>query len=238
LYSTFLARGLDQVIQDVCLQKLPVVLAVDRAGLVGEDGPTHHGVFDLSYLSMVPGLTVMAPMDEAELAAMLEFATGYVGGPIAIRYPRGGSGLQPRTTLSPVEIGKAELLREGDSGCVLAVGYMSCVASRAADILKERGLSVTLVNSRFVKPLDRGLILSLADRHRVIVTIEENVLAGGFGSSVSELVERSGKASRVASVGLEDRFYEQGPRSWLLDQAGLSPEKLADRLQQILKHHA
>jgi 1-deoxy-D-xylulose-5-phosphate synthase len=238
LYSTFLARGLDQVIQDVCLQKLPVVLAVDRGGLVGEDGPTHHGVFDLSYLSMVPGLTVMAPMDEAELAAMLEFATGYVGGPIAIRYPRGGSGLQPRTTLAPVELGKAELLREGDSGCVLAVGYMSCVASRAADILRDRGLSVTLVNSRFVKPLDQGLILSLADRHRVIVTIEENVLAGGFGSAVSELVERSGKAPRVASIGLEDRFYEQGPRSWLLDQAGLSPEKLADRLQQILTPHS
>ena len=238
VYSTFLARGLDQVIQDVCLQKLPVVLAVDRGGLVGEDGPTHHGVFDLSYLTMVPGLTVMAPMDEAELAAMLEFAIGYVAGPISIRYPRGGSGSQPRTTLAPVELGKAELLREGNSGCVLAVGYMSCVASRAADILRDRGLSVTLVNSRFVKPLDQGLILSLADRHRVIVTVEENVLAGGFGSAVSGLVERSGKASRVASVGLEDRFYEQGPRSWLLDLAGLSPEKLADRLQQILTPYA
>jgi 1-deoxy-D-xylulose-5-phosphate synthase len=238
VYSTFLARGLDQVIQDVCLQKLPVVLAVDRGGLVGEDGPTHHGVFDLSYLSMVPGLTVMAPMDEVELAAMLEFAIGNVAGPIAIRYPRGGSGTQPRTTLAPVELGKAELLREGDSGLVLAVGYMSCVASRAADILRDRGLSVTLVNSRFVKPLDQGLILSLADRNRVIVTVEENVLAGGFGSAVSELVERSGKTSRVASVGLEDRFYEQGPRSWLLDQAGLSPEKLADRLQQILTPYA
>ena len=238
VYSTFLARGLDQIIQDVCLQKLPVVLAVDRGGLVGEDGPTHHGVFDLSYLSMVPGLTVMAPMDEAELAAMLEFAIRYVAGPIAIRYPRGGSGPQPRPSLAPVELGKAEVLREGDGGCVLAVGYMSCVASRAADILRDRGLSVTLVNSRFVKPLDQDLILSLADRHRVIVTIEENVLAGGFGSAVNELVERSGKASRVASVGLEDHFYEQGPRSWLLDQAGLSPEKLADRLQQILTPHS
>ncbi len=238
VYSTFLARGLDQVIQDVCLQKLPVVLAVDRGGLVGEDGPTHHGVFDLSYLGMVPGLTVMAPMDEAELAAMLEFSVGYAGGPTAIRYPRGGSGSPPRPGLAPVELGKAEVLREGDSGCVLAVGYMSCVASRAADMLKDRGLNVTLVNSRFVKPLDDGLILSLADRHRVIVTVEENVLAGGFGSAVSELVERSGKSCRVTSVGLEDRFYEQGPRSWLLDQAGLSPEKLADRLHQVLTHHA
>jgi 1-deoxy-D-xylulose-5-phosphate synthase len=238
LYSTFLTRGLDQVIQDVCLQRLPVVLAVDRGGLVGEDGPTHHGVFDLSYLGMVPGLTVMAPMDEAELAAMLEFAVGYQDGPTAIRYPRGGSGSQPRPGAPPVELGRAEVLREGDHGCVLAVGYMSIVASRAADILRNRGMNVTLVNSRFVKPLDHDLILSLADRHHVMVTVEENVLAGGYGAAVRELVERSGRASRVASVGLEDRFYEQGPRSWLLDQAGLSPEKLADRLQRIFKLHA
>jgi 1-deoxy-D-xylulose-5-phosphate synthase len=231
VYSTFLARGLDQVIQDVCLQRLPVVLAVDRGGLVGEDGPTHHGVFDLSYLGMVPGLVVMAPMDEVELAAMLEFAVGYQDGPTAIRYPRGGSGLQPRTNLTPVSLGKAEVLREGDRGCVLAVGYMACVAGRAADILKDRGLSVTLVNPRFVKPLDRDLILSLADRHRVIVTVEENVLAGGFGAAVSGLVEQAGRATRVASIGLEDRFYEQGPRNWLLDQAGLSPEKLAERIR-------
>ena len=231
VYSTFLARGLDQVIQDVCLQKLPVVLAVDRGGLVGEDGPTHHGVFDLSYLGMVPGLVVMAPMDEAELAAMLEFAVGYQEGPTAIRYPRGGSGLQLRPSLAPVRLGKAEVLREGDRGCVLAVGYMACVASRAADILQDKGLSVTLVNPRFVKPLDRELILSLADRYRVIVTVEENVLAGGFGAAVSRLVEQAGRATRVTSIGLEDRFYEQGPRNWLLDQAGLSPEKLADRLK-------
>jgi 1-deoxy-D-xylulose-5-phosphate synthase len=238
VYSTFLARGLDQVIQDVCLQKLPVVVAVDRGGLVGEDGPTHHGVFDLSYLGMVPGLIVMAPMDEVELAEMLEFAVAYQSGPVAIRYPRGGSGSQPRSDLAPVELGKAEVLRKGDRGCVLAVGYMSCVASRAADILTDRGTNVTLVNSRFVKPLDQELILALADRHSVIVTIEENVLAGGFGAGVRELVERSGRATRVASVGLDDRFYEQGPRSWLLDQAGLSPERLADRLQQILTPHA
>lgn len=234
VYSTFLARGLDQVIQDVCLQKLPVVLAVDRGGLVGEDGPTHHGAFDLSFLGMVPGLTVMAPMDEAELAAMLEFAIGYQVGPIAIRYPRGGSGSHPRPGLAPVELGKAEVLREGDRGGILAVGYMACVASRAADILRDRGMNVTLVNCRFVKPLDKELILSLADRHSAIVTLEENVLAGGFGAAVSELVERSSRASRVTAIGLEDRFYEQGPRDWLLDQAGLSPEKLADRLQQIL----
>ena len=232
VYSTFLARGLDQVIQDVCLQKLPVVLAVDRGGLVGEDGPTHHGVFDLSYLGMVPGLAIMAPMDEDELGAMLEFAIRYEEGPVAIRYPRGGSGSQLRPNPAPIQLGKAEVLRDGDQGCVLAAGYMSGVAVRAADILRARGLNATVVNSRFVKPLDQSLILSLAERYPVIVTVEENVLVGGFGAAVSGLVERSGMAARVVSYGLEDRFYEQGPRSWLLDQAGLSPEKLADRLQE------
>ncbi len=238
MYSTFLARGLDQVIQDVCLQKLPVVLAVDRAGLVGEDGPTHHGVFDISYLGMVPGLVVMAPMDEAELGAMLEFAIRHDAGPTAIRYPRGGSGSPPRTKVAPVELGKAEILREGDRGCVIAAGYMSCVAARAADILDARGLNVTLVNSRFVKPLDPDLIPSLASRHRIVITVEENVLSGGFGAAVSELIERSGKAARVVSLGLDDRFYEQGPRSWLLDQAGLSPDKLASRIEQVLTANA
>lgn len=235
IYSTFLARALDQVILDVCLQKLPVVLAVDRGGLVGEDGPTHHGVFDLSYLGMVPGLVVMAPMDEVELAEMLEFAVRYEKGPVAIRYPRGGSGAQPRADVAPVKLGRAEVLREGDRGCIVAIGYMSCVASRAADILRDRGIDATVVNARFVKPLDEELILSLADRYASIVTVEENVLAGGCGSAVSELVRRSGRAARVTAIGLEDRFYEQGPRSWLLDQAGLSPEKLADRLQQALQ---
>jgi 1-deoxy-D-xylulose-5-phosphate synthase len=238
VYSTFLARGLDQVIQDVCLQRLPVVLAVDRGGLVGEDGPTHHGVFDLSYLGMMPGLTVMAPMDEAELAAMLEFAVAYEAGPVAIRYPRGGAGAEPRSGLAPVRIGRAEVLREGSQGCVLAVGYMACVASRAAEILKDEGRNLTLINARFVKPLDRDLILPLAERHRVLVTVEENVLAGGFGTAVSRLVEQSGRTTRVVSVGLDDRFYEQGPRNWLLDQAGLSPEKLAERLREILTPHA
>jgi 1-deoxy-D-xylulose-5-phosphate synthase len=169
---------------------------------------------------------------------MLEFAIGYVDGPTAFRYPRGGSGSQPRPGAAPVELGRAEVLCEGDRGCVLAVGYMSCVASRAADILRDKGMNVTLVKSRFVKPLDRDLILSLADRHAVIVTVEENTLTGGFGAAVSKLVERSGRVARVATIGLDDRFYEQGPRSWLLEQAGLSPEKLADRLQQILTSHA
>jgi len=128
-------------------------------------------------------------------------------------------------------LGEAEVLREGDRGCVLAVGYMACVASRAADILKDRGVSVTVVNARFVKPPDRKLIVSLADRYQTIVTIEENVLAGGFGAAVGNLLEQTGRASRVARLGLEDRFYEQGPRSWLLEQAGLSPEKLAERIE-------
>ncbi|MBM3314127.1 1-deoxy-D-xylulose-5-phosphate synthase, partial [candidate division WOR-3 bacterium] len=230
VYSTFLARGLDQVIQDVCLQGLPVVLALDRAGLVGEDGPTHHGVFDLSYLGMIPGLVVMAPVDEAELGEMLEFAVKYEAGPVAIRYPRGPSVLAPRPS-PQVHLGRAEVLREGKDGCVLAIGYMAGVASLAADILKQQGVELTVVNCRFAKPLDRELILAQASRRRRIVTVEENVLAGGFGAAVAGLLEEAGSTVQVKRIGLADRFYGQGPRGWLLDQAGLSSEKLAERIE-------
>lgn len=230
VYSTFLARGLDQVIQDVCLQGLPVVLALDRAGLVGEDGPTHHGVFDLSYLGMIPGLVVMAPVDEAELGEMLEFAVKYEAGPVAIRYPRGPSVLAPRPS-PQVHLGRAEVLREGKDGCVLAIGYMAGVASLAADILKQQGVELTVVNCRFAKPLDRELILAQASRRRRIVTVEENVLAGGFGAAVAGLLEEAGSTVQVKRIGLADRFYGQGPRGWLLDQAGLSSEKLAERVE-------
>ncbi|HDR00033.1 MAG TPA: 1-deoxy-D-xylulose-5-phosphate synthase, partial [candidate division WOR-3 bacterium] len=169
IYSTFLQRAFDQVIEDVCLQKLPVVLVLDRAGLVGEDGPTHHGVFDLGYLGMLPGMTVMAPMDEDELALMLEFARNRTGGPVAIRYPRGGSGL-PETRHRPIKFGRAEPLREGGDGCVLALGATVGAALGAARVLAREGVELTVVNARFMKPLDEGLVADLARRYRVLVT--------------------------------------------------------------------
>jgi 1-deoxy-D-xylulose-5-phosphate synthase len=230
VYSTFLARAVDQLIQDVCLQNLPVVLAVDRAGLVGEDGPTHHGVFDLTYLTMVPNLAVLAPMDETELSLMLDFALPHRDGPVAIRYPRGGSGLPARPHAPQIQLGRGELLRPGSAGCVVGIGVAAGWAMAAADRLAGSGVDIEVLNARFAKPLDRELLLAAARRHSRIVTIEENVLAGGFGDSVGRLLEEAGVSPRLLRIGLPDRFVEQAPRDRLLAAQGLSVDALTERL--------
>lgn len=223
IYSTFLCRAIDQLIQDICLQSLPVVVAVDRAGLVGEDGPTHHGMFDLSYLSMIPRLEVMAPMDESELAAMLEYAIGQANSPVAIRYPRGGSGLKA-SLHRPLQSSRAELLCEGDNGCVIAIGSMVGPTLAAC-----QGHNIAVVNARWAKPLDQELIAETSHRFRRIATVEENVLAGGFGSTVELALSQTGYQGRLMRIGLPDRFIEHGPRSTLLQSVGLDPSGLAQR---------
>jgi 1-deoxy-D-xylulose-5-phosphate synthase len=226
VYSTFLARALDMIIQDVCLQRLPVVFAVDRAGLVGDDGPTHHGVFDLTYLGMLPNMAVLAPSDEAELAEMLELALSR-GEPAAIRYPRGGSGAAERPR-SPVEWGRAEVIGEGGNGAVLALGSMLRPCLEAA-----AGLGLAVVNCRFAKPLDEELIVRLSGRYPHMATVEENVLAGGFGDSVSRVLQRAGMRTELLRIGLPDRFIEHGPRPTLLELSGLSPDGIAGRLREF-----
>lgn len=238
IYSTFLARSLDQIIQDVCLQKLPVVLVVDRAGLVGEDGPTHHGSYDLCYLGMLPGITVMAPSDEVELEAMLDYALAHADGPMAIRYPRGGSGSGEHRTQhvehrTRIESGKAELVREGSDGCVLALGVMLGPTLAAANVLSKEGISLAVVNARFAKPVDHALILDLSSRFPRMATVEEGVLAGGFGTAVEGVLEESGAGTRLRRFGLSDRFVEQGPREQLLEMEGLSAEGLASSFSQF-----
>jgi len=233
VYSTFLERSFDQLVQDVCLQGLPVVVAVDRAGLVGEDGPTHHGVFDLSYLGMLPGMAVMAPMDEAELAAMLGFAVGHEAGPVAIRYPRGGSGAVQYSDSPAVEMGRARVMREGADGCVWAIGSMAVPTLKAAEALAAEGLELTVIDARFAKPLDRDLLGSMAAKHRRLVTVEENVLSGGFGSAVGQALEDLGSTVRLRRLGLPDRFVEQGPRSRLLSEQGLSADRLAGEFRRV-----
>ena len=233
VYSTFLERSFDQLVQDVCLQGLPVVVAVDRAGLVGEDGPTHHGVFDLSYLGMLPGMAVMAPMDESELAAMLEFAVGHEAGPVAIRYPRGGSGAVQHSDSPAVEMGRARVMREGADGCVWAIGSMAVPTLKAAEALAAEGLELTVIDARFAKPLDRDLLGSMAAKHRRLVTVEENVLSGGFGSAVGQALEDLGSTVRLRRLGLPDRFVEQGPRSRLLSEQGLSADRLAGEFRRV-----
>ncbi len=232
IYSTFLQRAYDQIIHDVCLQNLPVVFAMDRAGLVGDDGPTHHGVFDIAYLRPLPNITVMAPRDEAMLRRMLR--TGLViDGPSAIRYPRGAAeGVEIPTDPEPLEVGTGEVLREGTR--VALIGYGSGVAKAlgAADIL---GDDVTVVDARFVKPLDTALIESLAREHELLVTVEEGVLQGGFGSAVLEALSDAGLSTRVLRIGLPDRYVTHGSPKLLHEEVGFTAEAIAERIEAAVR---
>ncbi len=233
VYSTFLQRGYDQIVHDVALPRLPVTLALDRAGLVGEDGPTHHGVFDLCYLRHIPGLVVMAPRDLTELAAMLR--TGLeLGGPAAIRYPRGEGANPPVGEVEALPVGKAELLRAGDAVVLLALGTMVAPAVAAAEALAEQGIEAAVVNARFVKPLDAELICELARDCGRVVTIEENAAAGGFGSAVTELLQAHGLSVPIRLLGIPDRFIEHGKRDALLAGIGLEPVAIAAAIAEFV----
>jgi 1-deoxy-D-xylulose-5-phosphate synthase len=222
IYSTFLQRAYDQIVHDVCLQRLPVVFAMDRAGFAGDDGRTHHGIYDLSYLRCLPNMTIMAPKDENELRHMIATAIDYTDGPVAIRYARGaGIGVDCTDALHNLPIGKSEVLREGTDAAILAVGSMVLTAERAADQLADDGIDVSVVNARFVKPLDEELILDLARRHGAIVTIEENAAAGGFGAGVLELLAANGLNIPVKVLGIPDRIFEQASQQRLRELAGL-----------------
>jgi 1-deoxy-D-xylulose-5-phosphate synthase len=221
IYSTFMQRAYDQMLHDVCLQNLPVVIAMDRGGIVGEDGETHQGLFDLSFLRHLPNLTLMAPKDENELRDMLYTAVQHPG-PIALRYPRGqGVGVPFSSILQKVPIGQAEVLREGEDLLILALGASVYPALDAAAMLEEQGFSATVVNARFVKPLDEDLILTLAARHGRVLTVEENVLAGGFGSAVLELLVDRELSVAVKRLGIPDTFVEHGSPAILRQKYGL-----------------
>jgi 1-deoxy-D-xylulose-5-phosphate synthase len=227
VYSTFLQRGYDQVLHDICLPKLPVVLAIDRAGVVGEDGPTHQGKFDLSYLRHIPNLTLMAPKDLTELAAMLR--TAIESAPAALRYPR-GPGLNPPQGLpEPISRGQGEVLREGDDVALIAIGSMVWPSLVAADALAGRGVRAAVVNARFVRPLDEHLLLKVGGEVGRVVTVEENALAGGFGAAVLELYHARGLDDvKVRCLGLPDAFIEHGARGELLARLGLTPEQIRE----------
>ena len=239
IYSTFLQRGFDQIVHDVCLQGLNVVLAMDRAGLVGDDGPTHHGAFDVSYLRCLPNMVAMAPRDEAMLVHMLRTALLYDEGPIALRFPRGdGEGVALPEHPAPIEIGRGEVLRSGgDRVALVGYGFGVAVALGAAQRLEaEHGVEPTVVDARFAKPLDADLMSELAAEHELIVTVEENVLAGGFGSAVLEaLADRDALAeTRVVRIGLPDRFVTHGKPALLREEVGLTPAAVAGRVAETL----
>jgi 1-deoxy-D-xylulose-5-phosphate synthase len=239
IYSTFLQRAFDQLVHDVCLQKLNVVFAMDRAGLVGDDGPTHHGAFDVSYFRMLPNVVVMAPRDEAMLVHMLRTALAYDDGPIAFRYPRGAAeGAPMPDSPNEIEIGKGEDLLPGERIALLGYGYGVQVALRAAEILRNKGLDPTVADARFAKPLDGKLVERLASEHDLLVTIEENVLPGGFGSAVLEHVEDAfadgTERARLLRVGLPDRYVTHGKPALLREEVGFTGEAVADRVLAAL----
>ncbi len=222
IYSTFLQRAYDQIVHDVCIQNLPVVFALDRAGFAGDDGRTHHGVYDFSYLRCLPNLTVMAPKDEAELRQMVATAVAHTEGPVAFRYPRGaGTGADLEAPLEPLPIGKAELLRDGADLAIIAIGATVSEAETAAEELALDGLDATVINARFVKPLDADAIVAAANRCGAIVTVEENALAGGFGSAVVEVLSDRGIDVPVVRLGVADQLYEQASQARLRELAGI-----------------
>jgi 1-deoxy-D-xylulose-5-phosphate synthase len=239
IYSTFLQRAYDQIVHDVCLQKLNVVFAMDRAGLVGDDGPTHHGAFDIAYLRCLPNIVLMAPRDEAMLVHMLRTALIYDDGPIALRYPRGeGTGVALPLQPQAIAIGTGEILREGGASApagrrVALIGYGSGVgkALEAAEELKGHEIAVTVADARFVKPIDAGLMAQLAAEHDLLVSVEEGVLAGGFGSAVWETLNEIGStAPRILRVGLPDRYVTHGKPALLHEEVGFTGKRIAERV--------
>jgi 1-deoxy-D-xylulose-5-phosphate synthase len=241
IYSTFLQRAYDQVIHDVALQKLPVVFAIDRGGLVGEDGPTHHGTFDMSYLRIVPDMMLMAPKDEDELRHMLATALAHEAGPSALRYPRGASvGVSIDGEAVPLEIGKAEVLREGSDVALLALGSTVAPAMAAAELLAARGVDASVVNMRFLKPLDTELLAQVAVSHRRLVTIEENSVIGGLGAAVLEWSAAQDERPDVpiTPIGIPDHFIEHASRDSLLADVGLAVDAIADRVADLMSTRA
>jgi 1-deoxy-D-xylulose-5-phosphate synthase len=232
IYSTFLQRAFDQIVHDVCLQELDVVFAMDRAGLVGDDGPTHHGFIDISYLRPIPNVVVMAPRDEAMLVHMLHTAIAH-DGPIAFRYPRGAAeGVPIPTRPQRIPIGTGEILQEGERVALLGYGWGVQVANDAAELLGEHGISPTVADGRFAKPIDAELVARLCDEHDLVVTIEENVLAGGFGAAVLEHAEDNlpRDRARILRIGLPDRYVTHGKPALLREEVGLDGPSIAKRV--------
>jgi len=238
IYSTFLQRAYDQIVHDVCLQRVPVIFAMDRGGIVGEDGPTHQGLFDLSYLRHIPGMILMAPKDEDELRRILLTAIQYEDGPIAFRYPRGtGYGVPLEEEIRPLEIGRGEVLREGKDVLILALGSTVYPSLQAAALLDAEGIGVTVVNSRFVVPLDKELIGDLVGRHRVLMTVEENVVAGGFGSAVLEFLHARGASPpRAHCLGIPASFVEHSPQAVLRKKYRLDSAGIVQEVRAALNH--
>ena len=232
VYSSFLQRAYDQILHDVCIQNLPVVFAIDRAGLVGSDGETHQGIFDYTYLSGIPNMHVCAPKNKWELSDMMKFAVG-LGRPIAVRYPRGTAYAGLKEYRSPVELGKAEWIYREREIALLAVGSMVKTAEEVRNILKEKGLGVSLVNARFVKPIDEESVREACEGHRLIVTMEENVACGGYGEKVLDYMNRSGCRNRLVNIAIPDAYVEHGNVEMLKQEIGIDAGSIVKRICEV-----
>ena len=234
IYSTFLQRALDHIIHDVAIQKLPVRFMLDRAGFVGADGPTHHGLYDLTYLRMIPNMTIMVPRNGAELRGMMELACNYENGPLAIRYPRGNTADLDENKSPQIEFGKAHILRKGQDVALFAVGSMVDTAEDVADVLESKGFSTAVINARFVKPLDEKVIIRFGGKVKMLVSLEENTIHGGFGSGVLETLSEKGICVPTLQIGVPDRFIAQGSPEEQRQATELSPEQISTRILERL----
>ena len=235
VYSSFLQRAFDQILHDVCIQDLHVVFAVDRAGLVGSDGETHQGIFDISYLSVIPNMTIMAPKNKWELSDMMKFAMKY-NHPVAVRYPRGTAYDGLNEFRSPIELGKSEIIYKGNEIALFALGSMVITAEKVAVILRENGIDATLVNARFAKPFDEQCIWDLSDNHRILVTLEENVLSGGFGEHISTFVQQEDIDMDVINIAIPNAYVEHGNVEQLKKILGIDAESVAARILEKYKN--
>ncbi len=234
VYSSFLQRAYDQILHDVCMQKLHVIFAIDRAGLVGADGPTHHGAFDVSYLGEMPSMVIMAPKNKWELSDMLKFAFKY-DGPIAVRYPRGEAFVNYKEYRAPIELGKSEEIFEGEDVLLFALGSMFKNAIEVGKMMKAEGKQPTICNARFAKPLDEEYILSAIDKYKCIVTLEDNVYSGGMGENVSDILYKNGYKGKIINISLPDDFVPHGSVGELQKSLGMDPESVYDKIKEVLQ---
>lgn len=234
IYSSFLQRAYDQVLHDVCIQNLPVVFAIDRAGIVGSDGETHQGIFDLSYLSSIPNMHIMAPKNKWELSDMMKFAVDF-GAPIAVRYPRGEAFAQLKEYRAPIELGKAELLYAEGDVCLMAVGSMVKTALEVKELLKEQGYRCSIVNARFVKPIDEDAVKWASENHKLVVSMEENVASGGYGEKVRAYMAELAEPARFMQVAIPDEYVEHGNVDLLKKEIGIDAESIAERVKKEME---
>jgi 1-deoxy-D-xylulose-5-phosphate synthase len=234
IYSSFLQRAYDQILHDVCIQNLPVVFAIDRAGIVGSDGETHQGIFDLSYLSSIPNMHIMAPKNKWELSDMMKFAVDF-GAPIAVRYPRGEAFAELTEYRAPIELGKAELLYAEGDVCLMAVGSMVKTALEVKELLKEQGYRCSIVNARFVKPIDEEAVKWASENHKLVVSMEENVASGGYGEKVRAYMAELTDPARFMQVAIPDEYVEHGNVDLLKKEIGIDAESIAERVKKEME---